>query len=105
MSQYLDDYQRWTRTVAIYPKDQAINYLALGLASEAGEVAGKVKKTIRDGTFDRADLISELGDCLWYLTRLADELGVDLLTVFDSNFTKLQARKNSNTLKGSGDHR
>lgn len=105
MSNYLDDYQKWSRTTTIYPKDQAINYLALGLASESGEVAGKIKKAIRDGTFDRATVVSELGDCLWYITRLADELGVDLLMLFDSNFTKLQGRKDRGTLQGSGDNR
>ena len=105
MSNYLDDYQRWTRSTAIYPANEAINYLTLGLASEAGEVAGKVKKKLRDGTFDRADFISELSDCLWYITRLADELGIDLLMGFDSNFQKLESRKQRDKLKGSGDHR
>ena len=105
MSNYLDDYQKWSRTTAIYPKDQAINYLALGLAPESGEVAGKIKKAIRDGTFNRADIISELSDIAWYLARLSDELEVPLLTVFDTNFHKLEDRKARGVLGGSGDKR
>ena len=48
----LTDYQVWTRTTAIYPKEKALDYLGLGLCSEAGEVAGKLKKKIRDGGID-----------------------------------------------------
>ena len=44
------EYQEKCRTTAIYPKKDAIAYLSLGLVSEAGEVAGRVKQQIRDGT-------------------------------------------------------
>ena len=43
------EYQRKAAETAIFPKEKALEYLALGLTSEAGEVAGKVKKIIRDG--------------------------------------------------------
>ena len=36
----LEAYQKLTRETAIYPKEQALVYLTLGLTSEAGEVAG-----------------------------------------------------------------
>jgi len=103
-----NDYQEFTRTTAIYPKAQALTYLALGLTSEAGEVAGKVKKLIRDGntlpTFTK-DLIAELGDVLWYVARLADEMEVDLFHVAALNKDKLSTRKERGTIGGSGDIR
>jgi NTP pyrophosphatase (non-canonical NTP hydrolase) len=102
------DYQEFTRTTAIYPKEQALTYLALGLTSEAGEVAGKVKKLIRDSneslTFMK-DLVSELGDVLWYVARLADEINVDLFHVAALNKDKLITRKERGTIGGSGDTR
>lgn len=70
------DYLEVTRQTAIYPKDQARSYLQLGLLSEVGEVAGKLKKNIRDGlTYSDDDILSELGDVLWYVVRLTDECG------------------------------
>lgn len=70
-----NDYVKFTRTTAIYPKDRAVAYLTLGLISEVGEVAGKVKKRIRDGesAVPTSAIVSEIGDCLWYLARLEDE--------------------------------
>ena len=72
----LDEYQEIARQTALYPDDQRITYPALGLASEAGEVAGKVKKVLRDqgGHFDegqREAIKDELGDVLWYVAVLA----------------------------------
>lgn len=101
----VNEYQLFTRTTAIYPREKAIEYLALGLVSEAGEVAGKIKKLIRDGSLNSEDMLSELGDVLWYVARLADELAFDLDVVIDYNEEKLQSRKDRNELGGSGDHR
>jgi NTP pyrophosphatase (non-canonical NTP hydrolase) len=101
----LDDYQAWTRSTAIYPQDKADIYLSLGLASEAGEVAGKLKKFIRDGSIDLESFISELGDVLWYLTRLCDEFGTNVEELAYSNYRKLEDRKQRNVIKGSGDNR
>ena len=55
-----DEYQEKAKATAIYPKKDALPYLSLGLVSEAGEVAGKIKKLIRDGT--QSDVASEIGD-------------------------------------------
>jgi hypothetical protein len=44
----MDDYQDQSAKTAIFPKEEALNYLILGLCSEAGELAGKLKKIIRD---------------------------------------------------------
>ncbi len=102
----INNYQEWTRTTAIYPKDKALEYLILGLTSEAGEVAGKLKKGIRDGispTF-QSDLLSEVGDVYWYLARIIDELGATSTDVLASNFDKLTSRKVRSVLGGSGDN-
>ena len=100
-----DEYQKLTPHTAMYPSDQALEYLALGLASEAGEVAGKIKKKIRDGEFDPAELSKELGDCFWYLSQLANELRIPLDLIADQNIKKLMDRKSRDVISGSGDNR
>lgn len=100
-----NEYQNWTRTTAIYPKDRALDYLGLGLTSEAGEVAGKLKKRLRDGGINVLSLIDEIGDVYWYLARLCDEIGFSTETVLQRNFDKLEDRKNRNVIGGSGDNR
>ena len=97
------DYQKKGKSTAIYPKKDAIAYLSLGLVSEAGEVAGKVKKNIRDGT--ESNVASEIGDVLWYCAMLANELGVKLGKIMEKNLEKLNDRKQRGTLQGSGDTR
>ncbi len=97
------EYQEKCRTTAIYPKKDAIAYLSLGLVSEAGEVAGKVKKQIRDGT--ESNIASEIGDVLWYCAMLASELNVNLGKIMEDNLYKLNDRKTRGTLQGSGDSR
>jgi len=101
----LNDYKIWTRSTAIYPENMALEYLALGLCSEAGEVAGKVKKYIRDGGFNSEALEAEIGDVFWYLCRLVDTLGADPCEILQSNIDKLEDRKHRDVIKGSGDNR
>lgn len=79
-------------------------YLALGLAGEAGEAAEKVKKHIRDGAPLRA-VVTELGDVLWYMDRLARVCGADLAAVAVLNMAKLDDRKARGVLHGAGDQR
>lgn len=105
-----EKYQAAARQTAQYPViGHGIVYPALGLAGEAGEVADKVKKLFRDhnGELDRcrADLIMELGDVLWYLSALCDQLHVDLAEVAVMNIAKLQSRADRGTLGGEGDDR
>lgn len=106
----LNEYQCATRQTAIYPPKQALEYLCLGLASEAGEIAGKMKKLIRDDKgfsndeWDSA-LKAEIGDVLWYLARLADEIGVPLSVIAEENMEKLLSRQQRGKLGGSGDNR
>ena len=100
-----DFYEERASLTAIYPKEKALEYLALGLTSEAGEVAGKVKKLIRDGKGDKKAIASEVGDVLWYCAMLAKETKVSLNDIMKDNLKKLYSRKERGTLQGSGDNR
>ncbi len=100
-----DFYEERASITAIYPKEKALEYLALGLTSEAGEVAGKVKKLIRDGKGDKKAIASEIGDVLWYCAMLAKETKVPLNDIMKDNLKKLYSRKERGTLQGSGDNR
>lgn len=106
-----DEYQTRSGETAIYP-DRGSNYVypTLGLAGEAGEVAEKVKKVIRDkdGIMDeetKEKISKELGDVLWYVAQLATELELSLDDIADANISKLQSRKERGSLSGSGDMR
>ncbi len=105
----LNEYQRATAKTVIYPHENAIDYCILGLCSEAGELAGKRKKQIRDGeiTDDElaAELAAELGDLLWYVVRLAAELDWTLESIAVSNLYKLADRQRRGVIGGSGDER
>jgi len=104
-------YQQEATKTAIFPKEKALEYLALGLTSEAGEVAGKVKKLIRDGEdkegfeVKKIAISHEIGDVLWYCAMLAKEVGVPLNEIMRDNLAKLYSRKERGTLSGSGDDR
>jgi|TARA_R110002012_G_scaffold297178_1_gene495050 NTP pyrophosphatase (non-canonical NTP hydrolase) len=106
-----DLYEKLAGETAIFPKEKALEYLALGLTSEAGEVAGKVKKLIRDGEdvegfeVKKIAIASEIGDVLWYCAMMAREVGVPLNTIMQENLDKLHSRKERGTLQGSGDNR
>ncbi len=107
----LNEYQNKARQTALYPNvGNNPVYPTLGLAGEAGEVAEKVKKVIRDknGVFDQIakDAIKlELGDVLWYVAQLSRELGFDLEDVADSNLKKLENRSKKGLISGDGDNR
>ena len=103
-------YQDRAVATAIYPETHKITYPALGMAGEAGEVANKVKKIIRDGKKSLPDdwqeqLASEIGDVLWYCAALARDLDMSLATIMAANLDKLKARQEQGTLGGSGDTR
>lgn len=103
----LNEYQKQTHETAVFPKERALEYTTLGLVGEAGEIANKVKKLIRDeDTKEKREAIAkELGDTLWYVSELATALEIDLNTVAANNLSKLWRRKMNNTLRGSGDNR
>ncbi len=112
----LNQYQDISATTAIYKDKDKLLYTALGLAGEAGEIANKVKKIIRDKDFtgnavdtltweERTALCSELGDVLWYVANFANDLNVTLENIASTNIDKLQSRKERGVLQGSGDMR
>lgn len=111
-----DTYQNETGRTAIYPgaddprSPVGLSYVALGLAGEAGEVADRVKKVIRDSNGVMNDqtrlmLAQELGDVLWYVARLATHIDWSLQAVAGRNIAKLRDRQRRGKLSGSGDNR
>ena len=106
----LAEYLKFTDTTAIYPRAGTgepieLNYLTLGLVSEAGEVAGKVKKKIRDGAWEVEAVADEIADVFWYLVRLCAAIGYTPEDILQMNADKLASRKARGTLSGSGDAR
>lgn len=104
------DYQKQASKTAIYPDADVIIYPSLGLVSEAGEVAGKIKKVLRDknGMFspeDRWAIADEVGDVLWYIAALCEDLGTPMELVARRNIDKLNSRLSRGVLGGSGDNR
>ena len=98
-------YQDMASETAVYKTEHAVIYPALGLAAEAGEVANKVKKILRDGNFNREAIADEVGDCLWYIAALCRDLNVDMKELAKNNLRKLHDRKLRGVIQGSGDKR
>lgn len=124
--QTFNEYTQFVKGMKVYPEQHAIVYPALGLVGEAGEIAEKIKKWLRgdhlkvnplltaeENEFTlaqmkvnfREGILKELGDPLWYIVSLADDMGFTLQDVVDANVAKLSSRKDRGLLKGSGDNR
>lgn len=111
----LNEYQLKSRKTALYPNaGDNLPYLGLGIADESGEVAGKIKKFIRDYQMEsiadltneqKHDLAKEIGDVLWYIAQIATETGFELNDIAEMNIEKLYSRLERNALSGSGDNR
>jgi len=105
------DYQKRSRATAQYPSiGHPVIYPVLGLANEAGEVAGKIKKVFRDKGGEisaemRSALQAELGDVLWYLAQVCTELDISMDEVAESNLAKLLDRQARGQIRGDGDNR
>jgi NTP pyrophosphatase (non-canonical NTP hydrolase) len=92
---WLDEYQRQTKRTVNDTLDpvQRITSYGLGVAGEAGEVADDIKKWYAHGDADALpQLREELGDLLWYVARLADELDLSLSDIATKNIAKLKKR-------------
>lgn len=115
-----NEYDAKTEQTAVYPGQGTVfglMYVGLGCAGEAGEAADKIKKVVRDfarsPTLPSVDLtpehkdmiISELGDNLWYISRVSNELGFTLEYVAEKNVEKISRRKANGTIHGFGDDR
>lgn len=107
----MSEYQKESWKTAEYPTiGDNLYYPTLGLSGEAGEIANKVKKVMRDsnGVLTEKqlnDLLDELGDALWYIAALASELHSDLSHIAIKNLCKLQSRQRRGKIKGDGDNR
>lgn len=106
----INEYQEGARRTAIYPSSRAIIYPTLGLTGEAGEVADKVKKVIRDNNDEftperRHQIALELGDVMWYAASLAHDLGYTLDDICQMNLDKLASRMQRDRIHGEGDER
>ena len=102
----LDQYQQQAAKTAVYPEDKAVQYLITGLAGEVGELASLFAKHWRgDGDLTSDKLEAELGDVLWFVAMLADEIGCNLSDVAQGNLDKLADRAERGKLKGNGDNR
>ena len=99
-----DEYQEFARSTAMYPEEVKVVYPTLGLCGEAGEVAEKIKKHMRDGR-SLVGVGLELGDVLWYISALADDLGITLEEIAQANVDKLAGRMERGKLAGGGDER
>ena len=107
----LDEYQRLAlRTAASKDKKNELFHLLLGLCGEAGEIAEKSKKIVRDkgsdfSQWDREDVSKELGDVLWHVAVIADYFNIPLNEVGEKNIAKLADRLQRGVIGGSGDNR
>jgi NTP pyrophosphatase (non-canonical NTP hydrolase) len=106
------EYQRAACETAVYPEIGTLGeiYPVMGLASEAGELSGAIKKIYRDeaGAFypnTLKELSLELGDVLWYVAQVAEKLGLELDDIATANLAKLESRKQRGVLQGSGSDR
>jgi NTP pyrophosphatase (non-canonical NTP hydrolase) len=91
----LNEYQRSALRTAnpALDADERVMDAAAGLAEEAGEVLGLLRKRVyQNRDTPREKLVEELGDVLWCLAVTADTLGINLEEVATANVAKLQRR-------------
>jgi NTP pyrophosphatase (non-canonical NTP hydrolase) len=106
----IQEYSQKALSTAIYGEGDRIIYPTLGINGEAGEIAEKVKKILRDkngvySTETKLELLKEVGDVLWYVNALCRDLGYTLETAAMLNLEKLESRRQRNMIQGNGDNR
>lgn len=99
----------------VFPHNHPITVLSMmycagKLNGEAGEVAEVVFKAFRGNGGhlsgeQKVALQKELGDCMWYIARLADLIGCPLSVIMEQNIDKLMDRKERGVVHGYGDNR
>lgn len=101
------EYSDFTHTTAIYDRDKAVEYCTLGLTSEAGEVAGVVKRLFRGDhkELQKERIMSEVGDVMWYCAQLLSSIDSSMEEAARYNIKKLSERKDKGTIKGEGEKR
>ena len=91
----IDEYAAWAATVAKvdeHPSNERLSYLGLGLAGEAGEVAEHIKKLLRDDWLDKAGLVEELGDVIYYWACLCAATGQQPSELLKASAAKINRR-------------
>ncbi len=105
----IDKYAAWTEAFWFSgdnrPKNEIIAIMALGLAGESGETVEHLKKLIRDGHLDKKELKKELGDVIYYWSRICVQFGFKPSEVIKTNIEKLESRRERGKLRGDGDNR
>lgn len=103
---WADLYSAWVEKKILTSGADRLVENTLGLVGEAGEVAEKIKKLIRDNNkYANEEIMKELGDVVFYATALANIYGRGLQEVLQLNIEKLDDRQKRGKLKGSGDNR
>jgi NTP pyrophosphatase (non-canonical NTP hydrolase) len=103
---WADFYSGWVEKKILTKGQERLYENTLGLVGEAGEVAEKMKKLVRDSSrFSNEEIMKELGDVVFYATALANIYGRGLQEVLELNIQKLDDRQKRNKLRGSGDNR
>jgi NTP pyrophosphatase (non-canonical NTP hydrolase) len=91
----IDEYAAWAASVAKVdknPSNERLSYLGLGLAGESGEVAEHIKKLLRDDWLDKAGLVEELGDVIYYWACLCAATGQEPSELLKSSAAKIKRR-------------
>lgn len=100
----LNEYQVLAMRYRLPSADEA--YALFGLSGEVGELHGYLAKAIRDDIEpDTEHLKKELGDILWFVSAIAEDIGLDLKDIAVANLNKLESRQARNVIKGNGDNR
>lgn len=110
MNTFNEYQQRTTKMAMVADDDKRLLIYLLGLSGETGEVSEKFKKMFRDKGGEmspefKADVKKELGDVLWYVSSISQELGFTLEDVAKANIEKIENRRARNVQHGSGDNR
>ncbi|MDD9876293.1 MAG: nucleoside triphosphate pyrophosphohydrolase family protein [Magnetovibrio sp.] len=91
----IDDYADWAAGIVARHKEdgaERLSYLGLGLAEEAGEAVGHLKKRLRDGALDADGLADELGDVAYYWANLCLAIGKSPSDVLAASRAKIEAK-------------
>ena len=103
---WADYYSGWVEKKILTKDQERLVENTLGPVGEAGEVAEKMKKLVRDSTrFSNEEIMKELGDVVFYATALGNIYGRGLQEILELNIQKLDDRQKRNKLRGSGDNR
>lgn len=68
-------------------------HMAMGIAGEAGEIIDAVKKNVIYGKIlDEKNILEELGDIMFYIQGICQEMDITLEEVLEANIKKLGIR-------------